>query len=444
MNLIDIYRKTKRIKKENILGLFKLEEHGTDVKTEVMAGFTTFLTMMYIVPVNAIIMSKTGMPMEALITATALITIFSTVLNGLWANTPIAMSVGMGLNAYFTFGLVLGMKIPWQTALGIVFISGLLFLVLSFTKFRVWVMQSVPGDLRRAISAGIGAFIAFIGLKGMGMVVANPAVFVGLGNFKDPDVLLGVVGLLLVFAFYAWRIKGAFILAVLTTSIIAWVSGIAPYPTEFFSLPASISPIMMKLDVMSALKLSLLPVIITFLITDMFDSLGTLAGVGYRAGLFKDDGKDLQKTLEVDAAATVGGSLLGLSTTTSFIESAAGVEEGGRTGLTAVSAGLFFVLTLFMMPLFKAIPENAIYPVLVMVGVLMFSELAQINFKDIAVSVSTFLIVIMMPLTFSITNGLAFGFLAYLIVKVLKKEFDDINIGVVSLGIIGLLVFVVQ
>ncbi len=426
------------------MGLFKLEEHGTDVKTEVMAGFTTFLTMMYIVPVNAIIMSKTGMPMEALITATALITIFSTVLNGLWANTPIAMSVGMGLNAYFTFGLVLGMKIPWQTALGIVFISGLLFLVLSFTKFRVWVMQSVPGDLRRAISAGIGAFIAFIGLKGMGMVVANPAVFVGLGNFKDPDVLLGVVGLLFVFAFYAWRIKGAFILAVLTTSIIAWVSGITPYPTEFFSLPASISPIMMKLDVMSALKLSLLPVIITFLITDMFDSLGTLAGVGYRAGLFKDDGKDLQKTLEVDAAATVGGSLLGLSTTTSFIESAAGVEEGGRTGLTAVSAGLFFVLTLFMMPLFKAIPENAIYPVLVMVGVLMFSELAHINFKDIAVSVSTFLIVIMMPLTFSITNGLAFGFLAYLIVKVLKKEFDDINIGVVSLGIIGLLVFVVQ
>ncbi len=426
------------------MGLFKLEEHGTNVKTEVMAGFTTFLTMMYIVPVNAIIMSKTGMPMEALITATALITIFSTVLNGLWANTPIAMSVGMGLNAYFTFGLVLGMKIPWQTALGIVFISGLLFLVLSFTKFRVWVMQSVPGDLRRAISAGIGAFIAFIGLKGMGMVVANPAVFVGLGNFKDPDVLLGVVGLLFVFAFYAWRIKGAFILAVLTTSMIAWVSGIAPYPTEFFSLPASISPIMMKLDVMSALKLSLLPVIITFLITDMFDSLGTLAGVGYRAGLFKDDGKDLQKTLEVDAAATVGGSLLGLSTTTSFIESAAGVEEGGRTGLTAVSAGLFFVLTLFMMPLFKAIPENAIYPVLVMVGVLMFSELAHINFKDIAVSVSTFLIVIMMPLTFSITNGLAFGFLAYLIVKVLKKEFDDINIGVVSLGIIGLLVFVVQ
>jgi len=426
------------------LGFFKLEEHGTSVKTEFTAGFTTFLTMMYIVPVNAIIMSKTGMPMEALITATALITIFSTVLNGFWANTPIAMSVGMGLNAYFTFGLVLGMKIPWQSALGIVFISGILFLVLSFTKFRVWVMQSVPYDLRRAISAGIGAFIAFIGLKQMGIVVNNDAVLVGLGNFKDSHLLIGILGLVLVFAFYAWRLKGAFILAILVTSIVAWVLGIAPYPTEFLSMPASISPIVMHLDVMSALKLSLLPVVVTFLITDMFDSLGTLAGVGFRAGLFKDDSKELQKTLEVDAAATVVGSLLGLSTTTSFIESASGVEEGGRTGLTAVFAGLFFILTLFMMPLFSAIPENAIYPVLVMVGVLMFTELSNINFKDPATAVSTFLIVIMMPLTYSITNGLAFGFLAYLLIKVLTKEWDDINIGVISLGVISLIVFLVH
>ncbi len=426
------------------MGFFKLEKHGTNVKTEITAGFTTFLTMMYIVPVNAIIMSKTGMPMEALITATALITIFSTVLNGLWANTPIAMSVGMGLNAYFTFGLVLGMKIPWQTALGVVFISGVLFLILSFTKFRVWIMESVPADLRRAISAGIGAFIAFIGLKSMGMVVANPAVLVGVGNFKNPNVLLGVLGLILVLAFYSWRIKGAFILAVFLTSIIAWVSGIAPYPTEFISLPASISPIVFELDIASAMTFSLLPVIVTFLITDLFDSLGTLAGVGYRAGLFKDDGKELQKTLEVDAVATVGGSLLGLSTTTSFIESASGVEEGGRTGLTAVATGLFFVLTLFMMPLFKAIPENAIYPVLVMVGVLMFGELSNVNFKDTATAVSTFLIVLMMPLTFSITNGLAFGLISYLLIKVIKKEYEEINIGIIFLTLVSLIVFIVQ
>jgi AGZA family xanthine/uracil permease-like MFS transporter len=278
----------------------------------------------------------------------------------------------------------------------------------------------------------------------MGIVVNNDAVLVGLGNFKDPNLLVGLLGIILVFVFYAWRLKGAFILAILFTSIAAWVFGIAPYPTKFLSMPTSISPIVMHLDIASALKLSLLPIIITFAITDMFDSLGTLAGVGFRAGLFKDDSKELQKTLEVDAAATVAGSLLGLSTTTSFIESASGVEEGGRTGLTAVFTGLFFILTLFMMPLFSAIPENAIYPVLVMVGVLMFTELSNINFKDPAIAVSTFLIVLMMPLTYSITNGLAFGFLAYLLIKVAKKEWEDINIGVVSLAAISLIVFLVH
>lgn len=426
------------------MDFFKLEKNGTTVKTEFTAGFTTFLTMMYIVPVNAIIMSKTGMPMEALITATALITIFSSILNGLWANTPIAMSVGMGLNAYFTFGLVLGMKVPWQTALGVVFLSGLLFLILSLTPLRVWIMRSVPHDLRRAISAGIGSFIAFIGLKSMGMVIANPAVLVGVGNFKDPHVLLGVLGLVLVFAFYSWKLKGAFILAVVTTAIVAWIFGIAAYPTEFFSLPASVSPIAFELDIKSALTLSLFPVIITFLITDLFDSLGTLAGVGYRAGLFKDDGKELQKTLEIDALASTVCAVVGVSTTTAFIESAAGVEEGGRTGLTAVVTGLCFILTLFMMPLFKAIPENAIYPVLVMVGVLMFGELSHINFKDTAIAVSTFLIVIMMPLTFSITNGLAFGLISYVLIKLIKKEFKDINFGILFLTFVSLIVFIVQ
>ena len=426
------------------MGFFKLEQYGTNVKTEVTAGLTTFLTMMYIVPVNAIIMSKTGMPMDALITATALITIFSSIINGLWANTPIAMSVGMGLNAYFTFGLVLGMKVPWQTALGVVFLSGFLFLILSLTPLRVWIMRSVPQDLRRAISAGIGSFIAFIGFKSMGMVVTNPATLVSIGNFKNPSVLLGVVGLILVIAFYAWRLKGAFILAVLATSIVAWVFKIAPYPTEFFSMPASVGPIAFALDIKGALTLALLPVIITFLITDLFDSLGTLAGVGYRAGLFQEDGKELQKTLEVDALASTACAVVGVSTTTAFIESAAGVEEGGRTGLTAVVTGLLFILTLFMMPLFKAIPENAIYPVLVMVGVLMFGELSHINFKDTATAVSTFLIVIMMPLTFSITNGLAFGLIAYSLIKMLKKEYKDLNFGILFLTFVSLIVFIVQ
>ena len=427
---------------------FDLAQNKTSVKQEFGAGLTTFLAMMYIVPVNAIIMSKTGMPYEALITATALITIFSTVLNGLWANTPVAMSVGMGLNAYFTFGLCIGMKVPWQTALGVVFLSGVIFVVLSFTNFRMWIIRSIPLDLRRAISAGIGTFISFVAFQQMGFIVNNDAVLVGIGNFKDPNVLLGVLGLFLVVCFWAWKIKGAFILAVLATSVIAWVLGIAPHPKEIFSTPASISPIFLELDIKGAFSLALLPVVITFFVTDLFDSIGTLAGVGTRAGIFDENKKDgvikLEKTLEADAVATAAGSLVGVSTTTSFVESASGVEEGGRTGLTAVFCGLLFILTLFMLPLFKAIPGNAIYPILVMVGVLMFAELASINFKDPAIGVATFFIVVLIPLTYSITNGLAFGFMSYVIVKLIKREFSDINLGVVVLALISFIVFLVH
>ena len=430
------------------MDFFKLKQNGTSVKTEFSAGLTTFLTMMYIVPVNAIIMSKTGMPMDALITATALITVIATVLNGIWANTPVAMSVGMGLNAYFTFGLVLGMQIPWQTALGVVFISGIIFVVLSFTNFRIWVLKSIPDDVRRSISAGIGAFIAFVGLQQMGVVVNNDAVLVGLGNLKDPNVILGFVGLFFVILFWAWKVKGAFIIAVFTTSVIAWIFGIAPYPKEFTSLPASISPVFLELDIMGALSFALLPVIATFFVTDLFDSIGTLAGVGNRAGIFDESNQKgvekLEKTLEADAVATVAGSLVGVSTTTSFAESASGVEEGGKTGLTAVFCGLFFVLTIFMLPLFKAIPSNAIYPILVMVGVLMFSELGNINFKDPAIAISTFLIVILMPLTYSITTGLSFGFMAYLLVRIMRREWEYVNIGVVVLALISFIVFLVH
>lgn len=428
-----------------MLEFFKLKEHGTDLKTEALAGFTTFLTMMYIVPVNAIIMSQTGMPMDALITATALITIFSTLLTGIYANTPVAMSVGMGLNAYFTFGLVLGMKIPWQNALGIVFLSGILFLIISFTDFRKWIMESIPHDLRRAISAGIGAFIAFIGLKQMGIIADNPATLVSLGKLNDTNVLLGIFGLLSVLALSAWRVKGAFILSVAITSILGWILGVKAMPEAIFSMPASIAPIALKLDIAEVLSLSMLPVILAFMITDMFDSLGTLAGVGYRAGLFREKGsRALEKTLQVDAVASVSGSLLGLSTTTSFLESASGVEEGGRTGLTAVFTALCFVLTLFMLPLFGAIPDNAIYPVLVAVGILMFSELRHIDFSDFAISVAVFAIVIFMPLTYSITNGLAAGLVLYLFMLLVKREFGKISGGLLFLALISLIPFVFQ
>ncbi|MDR2081853.1 MAG: NCS2 family permease [Campylobacteraceae bacterium] len=426
------------------MDFFKLKSKGTTVTTEARAGFTTFLTMLYIVPVNAVILSEAGMPYDALITATALITIISCVLNGFWSNTPIAMSTGMGLNAYFAFVLVGHMQIPWQSALGIVFISGMIFLILSFTKFRSWMINSINEDLRRAISAGIGAFIAFIGLQQMGIVTGDTTTLVSLGNFNDKNVLLGVLGLAVVIAFYIKKIKGAFIFAIITTSLVAWIFGIVPSPKELFSFPASIAPIAFELDILSALKLSLVPAIITFFITDLFDTLGTLAGVGFRAGLFKKGSKELEKTLEADAAASVLSSIIGVSTTTSFVESASGVEEGGRSGLTAIVTGALFILTLFLMPLFKAILPNAIYPVLVMVGVLMFAELRHINFEDKSIAIATFLIVILMPLTYSITYGLAFGFISYMITKLLTKEFKDINTGVILLFAISLMAFIVR
>lgn len=427
---------------------FKLKENGTTIKTELNAGFTTFLTMLYIIPVNALIMSDAGMPKEALITATALITFLASVFNGFWANTPIAMSVGMGLNTYFTYGLCMNMGLSWQTALGVVFLSGVVFLALSFTKFRISVIKAIPIDLRKAISAGIGTFICFVGLQQMGMVVANEAVLVGIGNFKDPNVLIGVLGLFLIILSWIYRVKGGFIIAIGATSLVAWFFGLSPMPTHFFSMPASIKPIFLELDIKGAFSLALIPVIITFFVTDLFDTLGTLAGVGNRANLFDENNpekmKKVVKTLEADAVATSVGALIGVSTTTSFVESASGVEAGGRTGLTAVFTGLFFILTIFALPLFLAIPPNAIYPVLIMIGILMFSEVGTINFKDDAICVASFFMIIFIPLTYSITNGLSFGFIAYVLIKFLKKEHKDINYGIVMLGIISLIVFVLK
>lgn len=427
---------------------FKLKEYGTNVRREFGAGVTTFLTMMYIVPLNAFIMSKAGMPIEALVTATALITIIASVFNGLWANTPIALSVGMGLNAYFTFVLCIGERIPWQTALGVVFLSGLLFVGLSFTSFRVWVIKAIPLDLRRAISAGIGAFICFIGLKEMGIVAHSDATLLTLGNFKDANVLIGILGIIFVMSLWVLKVKGAFIIGILGTSIIAWILGIAEYPREIFSLPASVSPILGELDIMGAFKFTLIPFIVTFFVTHLFDSIGTLTGVGNRANIFNKDDPDgmkkLSRNLESDAAMSVVGAVVGTSTVTAFAESASGVEEGGRTGLTAIFTGLCFILTLFLLPLFKAIPPNAIFPVLVMVGVLMFSELGKLDYSDLGILIPAFFIVMFMPFTYSITNGLSFGFISYVIVRLLQRKFEDLNFGVITLAAISMLVFVLQ
>lgn len=422
---------------------FKLTKRGTNVKTEFLAGFTTFLTMLYIVPVNALILSSAGMPYDALITATALITIFSTILNGIYANTPIAMSVGMGVNAYFSYGLVKGMGIAWQSALGIVFISGLLFFILALTPFRKVIIESVPLDIKRAISASIGMFLAFIGLKEMGIIVANPATLVTLGDLTNTNTLLGVIGILIVFSLYILKLRGGFIISIVMTSIIGLFWGLWSLPNEFFSTPASIAPIAFELDIASILSLSFLPIIIVFMITDLFDSVGTLAGVGNRAGVFEGEDKgDIEKTLQIDSFATMTGSMLGVSTTTSFIESASGVEEGGKSGLTAVFTGLLFISTLFLLPIFEAIPPNAIYPVLVIVGAFMFSEIAKIDFEDKAIVASTFVMVIMMPLTFSITFGIASGFLIYGILTIIKRDYEKFNFGLLLLIAISLIAFI--
>ncbi len=386
----------------------------SEVKTEFIAGMSTFLAMLYIVPVNAAIMSQAGMPFDALVTATALMTIIATTGNGLWADTPVAMSVGMGLNAYFTFGLVKGQGIPWQTGLGIVFLSGILYILISITPLRRWMIETIPLDIKRAVSAGIGAFIAFIGLKEMGLIVKSDATFVTLGDLHNPQVLLGILSLVLAVIFMVRRIKAAFILAILITTITAWFTGAADLPGSFLSMPAPVTPIALKMDVSSALSLSLFPVLLTFLVTDIFDTMGTLTGVGLRANLFQEGHSiPLQKTIEADAAATLLSAIMGVTSTTSFIESAAGVEAGGRKGLTAVFTGLLFIFPLFMLPFFKAIPDAAIYPVLVVVGALMFSEISHIDFSDMPTTLAAFFMVMMMPLSYSITNGLMIGSLVF-------------------------------
>ena len=426
------------------MNYFKLKEHNTTIGTEIRAGMTTFIAMLYIIPVNASILSAAGMPYDALITATAVMTILASILNGLWSNTPIAMSVAMGLNAYFSFGLVKGMGIPWQSALGVVFLSGILYVLISMTPVRRWMIETIPIDIKRAVSAGIGTFIAFIGLEQSKIIVDSASTLVTIGNFKDAHVLLALLGLFLALFFTLKRFKSALILSILFTTGVAWVLGIEQLPESFVSMPASMAPIAFELDIASALSLSLLPVILIFLITDLFDTLGTLTGVGMRADLFK--GKNsvpLQRTIEADAVATVASGLAGVTSTTAFIESAAGVEEGGRTGLTAVVTGLLFVLTLFFLPFFKAIPSNAIYPILIVIGVMMFSELQHINYEDRAVKFSAFFIVLGMPLTYSITNGLLLGALVFSFVKIVEGKYREIGMAMSILAVVALLVFFV-
>ena len=422
---------------------FDLKGHNTDVKTEVIAGISSFLAMLYIVPVNAAILSVSGMPYDALISATAIITIIATLINVFWSNTPVAMSVGMGLNIYFSYGLVQGLGLSWQSALGIEVVSSFLYLIISLTPLRRWIVESMPMDVKRAISAGIGAFIALIGFEQLHIIVKNKESLVSLGDLTAPPVLIGLLGMFLGIGLLIRRVKGAFILTIILTALLSWILGIAPFPHDFVSMPASIAPIFAKMDFEAILKWSMIPVILTFLVTDIFDTLGTLTGLGLRAGFFRERHSEaLERSIQADAVGTFLSGFFGVTSTTPFIENAAGVEAGGRTGLTALVTASLFVLPLFFLPFFKAIPSFAIYPVLILIGAMMFSELKSIDYDDPASLYSTFFMVLGMPLTYSITDGMMLGALAYVAVRLVQGRLME-NKGMIFMAIVGLLLFFV-
>jgi AGZA family xanthine/uracil permease-like MFS transporter len=420
--------------------LFKLREHGTTASREFFAGFTTFLTMGYIIFVNPDILGQAGMPKDALVTVTVWASVVGTTLVGLWANVPFAMAPGMGLNAFFTFALVKGQGLPWQTALGVVFLSGLVFLVLTLAGIREKVVAAIPLSLRLASAGGIGLFITFIGFKSMGLVVANPATLVSLGPLT-PTVWIGLGGLLLMGILEVRKVRGAILISVIVTTIAAMLLGYVEAPSKVVGLPPSPAPLAFKLDILAALKGALLAPIFSMMFVDLFDSVGTIVACSQEAGMVDKDGRipKIDRILEADAIATVAGALLGTSTTTTYIESGSGIAEGGRTGLTAVSVSFFFLLALFFTPLIGIVPSYATAPALVGVGVFMFQSIRHINFADFEEAVPAFMTIVLMPLTYSISNGLVFGFLSYIVIALASGDWRKVNPVLWVIGALSLL-----
>ena len=422
--------------------LFQLQAHNTSVRTEMLAGLTTFLTMAYILFVNPAILGETGMDKGAVFVATCLAAAIGSAVMGLIANFPIALAPGMGLNAFFTYTVVLHMGHSWQVALGAVFISATLFFVLSVFRIREWIINSIPLPLRSAISAGIGLFLALIALKEAGLVIANPATLVGLGDLSSPGPLLAILGFFLIVALEARRVTGAVMIGILVVTAIAIALGVTPFG-GILSMPPSMAPTFLQLDIMGALDVGMISVIFAFLFVDLFDNTGTLIGVAKRAGLMSKDGHlpKMGRALIADSTAAMGGSLLGTSTTTSYIESAAGVAAGGRTGLTACVVAVLFLLALFFAPLAGTVPAFATAPALLFVAVLMTSGLAEIDWDDITVAAPVVITALAMPLTFSIANGIAFGFISWVVIKSLAGRWKDLNPALVVLAALFVIKF---
>lgn len=407
---------------------FKLSERNTTARKEIFAGITTFLTMAYIIFVNPNILANAGMDKGALITVTALAAFFGTMLVGLWANVPLAMAPGMGLNAFFAYSLVLGHKVSWETALGIVFISGILFLILTIIGVREKIVDAIPVSIRIAIPAGIGLFITFIGLKNLGIIVDHPATLVSLGKLTNP-VLLGLAGVLIIGILEVKKIKGSILTGIIVTTILGIIFGEVTLPDSLVSLPNSIMPVAFKLDIIGALKFGFIGAIFSFMFVDLFDSIGTMVACSYEGGFVDKDGKieNINKMLEADAVATVFGSVIGTSTTTTYIESASGIADGGRTGLASVVTGLLFLAALIFTPIIGIVPAFATAPALIIVGVFMFKNIKLIDFTDFGEAIPAFLIIIMMPLTFSISNGLSFGFISYVGINAVSGKHKRIS-----------------
>jgi AGZA family xanthine/uracil permease-like MFS transporter len=417
--------------------LFQLKAHNTTVRTEILAGLTTFLTMAYILFVNPSILGETGMDKGAVFVATCLAAAIGSATMGLIANYPIALAPGMGLNAFFTYTVVLSMGHTWQVALGAVFLSACMFFLLSIFKIREWIINSIPLELRSAIAAGIGLFLAVIALQNAGIVVDNPATLIGLGDLSQPAPLLAILGFILIVALEARKVTGAVMIGILSVTLLAIALGVSQFG-GVLSMPPSLAPTFLQLDIMGALDIGLFSVIFAFLFVDLFDNSGTLIAVAKKAGLMRKDGymPKMGRALIADSTAAMTGSLLGTSTTTSYIESAAGVAEGGRTGLTACVVALLFLLALFFAPLAGSVPAFATAPALLFVAVLMTSGLAEIDWDDITVAAPVVITALAMPLTFSIANGIAFGFIAWAAVKLLAGRWRELNPALVILAVL--------
>ncbi len=405
---------------------FKLAEHQTTVRVEVLAGFTTFLTMAYITFVNPAILADAGMDFGAVFVATCVAAAIGTLIMGLFANFPIALAPGMGLNAFFTYAVVGSMGYSWQTALGAVFISGVLFVIISVLPVRAWIINSIPKTLKLAISAGIGLFLAIIALKNAGIVADHPATLVTLGDVTSSSALLAGLGFVVMIVLDARRIPGAVIIGILAVTFIGVVFGITEWK-GLASLPPDPTPTLLQLDIAGAFSIGLITVVFTFLLVDLFDTAGTLVGLAHRAGMLDERGHlpGVGRALLADSSATVAGALMGTSTTTSYIESAAGIKAGGRTGLTAVVVAGLFLLTLFFSPLAQTVPGYATAPALLFVACLMARGLAELDWEDATEYAPAVITAIAMPLTFSIAHGIGIGFITYAVVKIASGKFNE-------------------